>query len=366
MIIVHYLPFISKSLGGVPAYINLISRDLGKLCELHVITHKASDDYDLENCKIHYIPNRWLPWNNCKKEFLSLLKEIHPDVFHTNACWDPLTALTSIWAKNEGYKVAYTPHGELTPYSINRHYWTRKLPAILLYQKRGLQAADIVHTTADKEKKELAELGWNTSFYLIPNCIQIDQISIKETWKRKKKILFISRIHHKKGIHFLIKAISILKKELNGYKVYIVGKKEDNYFDELVNLTKNLKVADIIEFTGPIYGEAKWNMYKDADVFVLPTFNENFGIVIPEALASGTPTITTIGAPWEELNTYKCGWWIENGTQPLVDAFKDFLCKSSDELKEMGQRGRELIINKYTSESIAKQFIEMYNTLIAK
>ena len=84
---------------------------------------------------------------------------------------------------------------------------------------------------------------------------------------------------------------------MNGYKVYIVGKKEDNYFDELVNLTKNLKVADIIEFTGPIYGEAKWNMYKDADVFVLPTFNENFGIVIPEALASGTPTITTIGAP---------------------------------------------------------------------
>lgn len=366
MIIVHYIPFIRQSLGGVPAYMNILTRDLGKLCELHVITHDAPDNYRLENCQVHYIPNKWLPWNNCRKEFLVLLKELKPDVFHSNACWDPLTALTPIWAKEAGYRVAYTPHGELTPYSIHRHYWTRKLPAILLYQKRGIRAADMIHTTAAKERQELLDLGWNNHMYLVPNCVQIDKIQMKESWQKRKNILFMSRIHHKKGIHFLIEAVARMKDRLDGYNVYIVGKREDDYFEKLQTLAKELNVADMVKFTGPIYGEEKWQMYRNADLFVLPTYNENFGIVVPEALASGTPVITTTGAPWKELETYNCGWWIEQGTEPLVAAIDNFLEKDETELEEMGRRGRKLVDDNYSSESIARQFIKMYNTLITE
>lgn len=344
----------------------LLSRDLGTLCDLHVITHQSHDDYELLNCSVHYIPNKFLPWDSSKSQFLKLLDDIKPDIFHTNACWDPLTALTSIWAKKAGYKVVYTPHGELTPYSLSRHYWTKKLPAIMLYQKKGVRMADVIHVTCEKEREELLKLGWNYKMQVISNCVQIDKISIKDTWIRRKKIIFISRIHHKKGVHFLINAVCALKKELEDYKVYIVGEREDVYYDEMIMLSKKLGVSDIVEFTGPVYGEKKWEMYRKSDVFVLPTYNENFGIVVPEALACGTPAITTIGAPWEDLVTHKCGWWIEQGTSPLVEAIKDFLSKSDKELKEMGLRGRNLVIEKYSSESIAHQFTKMYDKLISE
>lgn len=160
----HYIPSNSESSGGVGVYMQLITRDLGKLCDLHVVTHKSENERTLENCTIHYVPYKWKPWSNCKKEFLSLLNKINPDVFHTNCCWMPVSALTAMWAKDAGYKVVYTPHGMLEPYAIKRHYWTKKLPAILLFQKKGVQTADLIHATAETEKENILKLGWNDKF----------------------------------------------------------------------------------------------------------------------------------------------------------------------------------------------------------
>jgi len=364
MKIVHYIPFISKSKGGVPAYMALLARDLGKLCELHVLTHRAEDDYELECCTIHYIDNRWLPWNSCKNDFLQLLADIQPDVFHTNACWDPLTALTAIWAKQAGFRVVFTPHGELTPYSIRRHFFSRKLPAILLYQHRAVRIADLIHTTSTNEKEILLRLGWNKHLYLVPNCIQVDQASIKTSWQKQNRILFISRIHHKKGIHFLLEAVAALRNELTDYQVCIVGQKEDTYYDHLVDMTKELHIDDIVAFHPPVYEQDKWQLFRSSDMMILPTYSENFSIVVAESLLCGTPVITTIGAPWEELETYHCGWWIEIGTAPLVKALRAFLACEPAELQTMGENGRQLVEQHYSSQVIAQQFITMYNSLL--
>ena len=92
MKILHYIPSIDEASGGVGAYMQLLTRDLGKLCELHVVTHKSDNERTLENCFVHYIDYKWKPWDNCKQEFMALLREIHPDVFHTNCCWMPVSA----------------------------------------------------------------------------------------------------------------------------------------------------------------------------------------------------------------------------------------------------------------------------------
>ena len=365
MTILFYMPFINKRLGGVPAFISTLSRDLGALCDLHVISHKSDDDYVLDNCTVHYISNKWYPWTSGKRDFLNLLKDINPDVFHTNACWLPLTALTAIWAKDAGYKVVYTPHGQLLPRAIKHHYW-KKLPALFLYQRRGVRCADVIHVTSEDDKKNMLQLGWNKSMYLIPNCIQIDQVKIKSDWNLKKKILFLSRIKQSKGVHHLIEAVDELKKELNGYEVVVAGPKENSYYDEMVSLVRERDLTDIISFPGPVYDEQKWRLYTDADIFILPTYTENFGICIAEALACGTPVITTKGAPWEDLITKNCGWWVELGTEPLKTAIKEFLRCEVATLKTKGQNGRLFIETTYSSSAVAKQFIEMYKTVLMK
>ena len=409
----------------------LLARDLGKLCELHVVTHRSERMLEMENCELHFIPLNKNPFTEkSKKEFLELLVTIQPDVFHTNCCWMPQSARTAIWAKRAGYKVVYTPHGMLEPWIMQRHYWTKKKPAILLFQKLGIQMADIIHATAESEKANLMALGWNKKIRVIPNCVRVDEIELKLSWERKKNILFLSRVHVKKGINFLIEAVGKVngnvlckqseqaranlnetlryetlryetrsyenqdqnenenenekgdgngnvnqnetrsyeneKQDLKGYMVTVAGSGDEGYVRELKEMTERLGVADMFRFVGSVYGEDKWRLYQEADVFVLPTHSENFGIVVAEALASGTPVITTTGTPWEELNTEHCGWWVPVGTEPLVKALQAFLQTDEEELKLMGENGRRLIEKKYSATTIAEQFVSLYEMLTAR
>lgn len=378
MKILHYIPSIDEESGGVGAYMQLLTRDLGKLCELHVVTHKSDKMRELENCNLHFIPDNVNPLSGIgKSEFMQLLNRINPDVFHSNCCWRPMSAWTALWAKKAGYKVVYTPHGMLEPWIMKRHYWTRKIPAILMFQKKGVSCADLVHATAESEKENLLHLGWNKNVVVIGNCVQVDQIPMKESWNRKKSILFLSRVHVKKGINFLIEAVAELKEELKDYTVNIAGPGEESYFKELIaqathlglNVIREGNVLNIndssptINFVGSVFGDVKFKMFRDADMFVLPTHSENFGIVVTEALASGTPVITTKGTPWHELETCHCGWWTEIGTQPLIRALKQFLQCSEDKLEDMGHNGRKLVEEQYSSEAIAGQFIRLYESL---
>lgn len=366
MKILHYIPSIDESSGGVGAYMQLLARDLGALCELHVVTHRSGNERLLENCHIHYIDYKWKPWDNCKKEFCRLLDALRPDVFHTNSCWTPISALSAMWAHDAGYMVVYTPHGMLEPYSIARHYWTKKLPVILLFQRKGIKVCDLIHSTAKTERDNLLRLGWNDRIYVIPNCVQIDDIEIKQTWKRNKKILFLSRVHPKKGVNFMIEAIAKLKDDFAGYTITIAGPGDEAYIQELKALAKRHGVAEMCDFIGPVYDKDKWSLYREADLFVLPTWSENFGIVVLEALACGTPVITTVGTPWAELNNKKCGWCTEIGTDPTKEAFVKFLACSERELERMGKNGRQLVEQKYTSKAVAGQFVNMYKKLIEK
>lgn len=364
MRILHYIPSIDETSGGVGAYMQLLTRDLGALCELHVVTHQSENERRLEGCALHYIADKWLPWNSCRAEFVQLLREVRPDVVHVNCCWTPLCSMVTLWAKEAGYKVVYTPHGMLEPWIMKRHYWTRKLPAILLYQRRAIRMADMLHATAESEKANLMALGWNKRICLIGNCVNVDEIQIKTSWQKTKCILFLSRVHVKKGINFLIEAVAAMKQELEGYVVKIAGPGDETYIRELKALAERLGVAHLILFVGSVFGEAKYELYREADLFVLPTHSENFGIVVTEALACGTPVITTKGTPWEELETCQCGWWTEIGANPTAEALKAFLSLSEDELETMGRNGRRLVEERYSCQKIAKEFTDMYNKVV--
>ena len=360
MKILHYIPSIDRTSGGVGAYMQLLTAELGKFVELHVVTHKETNPLELTNCNVHFIGGNNPFLLKEKKNFTFLLNEIKPDVFHSNCCWLPMSAYTAMWAKDAGYHVVYTPHGMLEPWIMKRHYWTKKLPALLLFQKRGIQIANVIHATAESEKKNLIQLGWNKNIKVIPNCVEIDKIIMKESWTKRKNVLFLSRIHIKKGINFLIEATANLKTELQGYTINIAGEGEESYINELKQLASKLGVENLIHFIGGVYGDKKWELFKKADLFILPTHSENFGIVVAVALACGTPVITTQGTPWQELESYHCGWWTEIGTEATTKALKEFLQCTETQLEQMGKNGRKLIEEKYSSQKMAADMVELY------
>lgn len=362
--ILHYIPSIDRASGGVGIYMQLLAKELGKLVELHVVTHQSLNMIEIPQAQLHFITGDLKQLLRIKREWCELLNQLKPKVVHENCCWMPDSALTQKWAQQLGYKVVLTPHGMLEPWIIKRHYWTKKVPALLLYQKRAIVRADYLHATAESEKKNLLQLGYNSKIEVIANGIDVGEIVMKTSWKRKKEILFLSRIHVKKGINFLIEAVAVLKEDLKGYKVNIAGEGDETYINELKVLASRLGVADYIHFIGGVYGNRKWELFRDADLFVLPTHSENFGIVVAEALACGTPVMTTKGTPWSELETENCGWWTEVGTNPIVHALRVFLQLSTDDLEKMGHNGRKLVECKYSSKKVAEDMVTLYKKVI--
>ena len=119
----------------------------------------------------------------------------------------------------------------------------------------------------------------------------------------------------------------------------------------------------MITFCGGVYGDEKWRLFRCADVFVLPTYSENFGIVVAEALACGTPVITTIGTPWQDLEGMHCGWYTEIGVRPTTQALEAFLKLTEQELENMGRNGRRLVEEKYSSRRMAKEMLGLYERM---
>ena len=359
---IHYIPSIDRSCGGTTEYIRLLAEKLGQQSEIHVVTHQSPFPVEMEHCQLHYVHKNI--FGAMKQEWKTLLDVINPDVIHVHGCWTPQCAWVQKWSQSKGYKVVLTPHGMLEPWIMKRNYWIKKFPALLLYQKRAIKKVDYIHVTAERERDNFRLLGYNENVKVIPNAVNVEEIRMKDSWKRTKTILFLSRIHMQKGVRFLIEAIVALKNELSGYKVVIAGEGDVSYIETLKQITLQADVQDIISFAGGVYGEDKWNLFRKADVFVLPTFSENFGIAIAEALASGTPVITTKGTPWEDLPKYGCGWYTEIGTMPTVNALKDFLQLDEKTLERMGRNGRRLIEEKYSTQAMADEMMELYSTLL--
>lgn len=364
MRVIHYIPSIDRIAGGTSTYMQVLGKELGKLAEVNIITHASANPLSIENCKILNVSVYQL-WNGkFKTEVNALLDEIKPDVVHVNCCWLPSCSVFQRMAQQRGYKVVLTPHGMLEPWIIKRHYWTRKFPALMLYQKNAIRKADCIHVTADSERDNLLKLGYNKNVKVVRLGIDAESIVLKYSWKKTKQILFLSRVHVKKGINFLIEAATILREQLQGYKIIIAGEGDADYVVTLKREIKENGLQDIVQLKGGVYGEEKWRLLQTSDFFVLPTHSENFGLAIAEALASGTPVITTVGTPWSDLNDPHAGAWIEIGVQPLVDALRKFLALTDRELEDMGRNGRKLIESKYSAKVMAEEMMRVYKSVI--
>ena len=251
MRVIHYIPSLDRTSGGTTAYMQLLTKELGRLVELYVVSHTSENPVKMDNCKVYFIPEI-RNFMEIKRQWRILLTQLQPDVVHVNCCWMPACAFTQKWAQALGYKVVLTPHGMLEPWIMARHHWTRKLPALWFYQKAAVMKADVLHATAESEKENLLKLGYNDRIKIIANGIDVEDIEMKSSWKRNKEILFLSRVHVKKGINFLLEAVAQLKEQMEGYVIRIAGEGDDIYIDELKQLTVRLGISKLVIFEGGV------------------------------------------------------------------------------------------------------------------
>jgi glycosyltransferase involved in cell wall biosynthesis len=113
-----------------------------------------------------------------------------------------------------------------------------------------------------------------------------------------------------------------------------------------------------------VYGDNKIKLIRRADVVVLPSYSENFGNIVAEALACERPVITTTGTPWKEIENIGCGYYIQPNQEELYEAMKDVYQKSKEELEEMGKKGRKYIFENFNWESKAKEIFKYLKEIV--
>ena len=363
MVIVHHIPSLAVFTGGVAAYLSVLSAELGKLIKLHIVTSDEGEtEVKTSNAIIHRIPSGIRCYFSAKK----LLNDLSADVVHINGCWQPQLLFFQRAAQSLRIPVVLSPHGMLEPWIVKRHYWTRKWPAIQLYQRGLVKRANYLHATADTEKDNLLRLGWNPRIAVIPNAVNIEELPLKDNWSLKRRIVFMSRLHFKKGIELLLEALSHLKPYLDGYEVIIAGEGEPDYVETLKKAAISFGLSEFVKFVGGVYGAEKVCLLQSADFFVLPTYSENFGIVVAEALACGTPVITTHGTPWRELEENECGWYIPIGANAMEETLKKAISVKEKNLERMGRNGRYLVESSFSSQGVALRFLQLYKDFLGK
>jgi len=358
MKVVHFIAGIDKTGGGTTEYMRLLSTELNNHLEVIVAAGKTSNPIVIDGVKIKFFETTILNWFSMTKEFHTFLDYEKPNIVHINGIWSPQNWGFQKVAQELGIKVIVSPHGMLEPWIMEHNPWKKKI-AMFLYQNKAIQRADHIHATAQMEADNVKNLGFSNHISIIPNGIDLTEIKkVKKVYGRKKMV-FLSRIHPKKGIELLLEAWRSM--DTMDWTLEIAGNGEVDYIRTLTQSAKGLKN---VRFVGPQYGEAKWDFLRSADVMVLPTYSENFGIVVAEAFAVGVPVITTKGTPWEDLESYKCGWWIELSVSNLKQILGEVTQASAEQIKTMGSNGRLLVKDKYDIKAVAKNMRVLYQKIL--
>lgn len=311
------------------------------------------------NVKVHYAK---APLEHKLAYSPTLKKEIKAlgnyDIYHAQGVWQfPTYAIADV-ARSCNRPYIITPRGMLYPQDIRKSNRYFKLLSLKLRLLNDLNKAACVQVTCMEEMRYCRELGITSPIAIIPNPIEI-----KEYTEHKKddkfRLAYLGRLSPRKNVESLIYAFYELKDISKDTELLIIGGGDDKYEHFLKDEVKRLGL-DNVRFTGFLSGKEKDEAITSVSVLAMPSEFENLGNVILEGLIRRIPCIATKGSPWEELETHKCGWWVDYNQQAITDAVKKAIQTSEQELNEMGKRGRELIINNYSIEEVAKKIKSLY------
>lgn len=287
------------------------------------------------------------------------------DIYQAQGIWLYHSFALVDVAKSFGKPYILTPRGMLYPQDIAKSKPKIKKMFLRWRLLKDLNQAACVHVTCVDEMNHCRNLGVTSPIAIVPNPVEI-----KDYPNAKKDDVFrlgyLGRISRRKNVEGLIYAWSELgDKVKENAELLIIGGGDEEYMDFLKREVSRLNLGNI-RFTGFISGQEKEDALASLSVLAMPSEFENFGNVIVEGLVRGIPCIATTGAPWKDLVDYRCGWWVKYSQKAITEAIKFALETSSDDLHDMGIRGKQLMKDKYSIEAVAKQMKEMYEWILHK
>ena len=293
-------------------------------------------------------------------------------IFHNTGIWHPFNNTISQISRELNVPLIISPQGMLEPWSLNYKFYKKRL-AWYLYQNKALKNASVLHATSIQEAKNLRALDTGLPIAVIPNGINLPpKIENKRKYKlseigiiedNRKILLSLGRIHPKKGIINLLKAWKESSDLFGKWRLIIAGYPDLSYLNLLNNFINENNLNSSVDILGPFLGEDLENIYKNSKIFILPTFSENFGLVVPEAMSHGLPAITTNGAPWEVLNEEKAGWCCEANIIDIKHTLFKMSKLTDDEYQLMSKNALRLA-KQFDWNRVTASYIKLYQWIL--
>ena len=353
-----------------------LCRNLAKLdCEVRVLTTdtnglghvlEVEKDHDVlfeEGFSVRYCQRRLR--HSVSPALLRLLQPYisWADVVHLHYVYSFPTFPTILHCRMLNKTLIWTPLGALQRWEHSRR---RGLKAV--WDRLWYCAADLDHTTlhlaSEQERQDTLARFPKLRTAVIPNGVRVPaELNLTES-DRELRLLFIGRLDPIKGIENLLTACSTaaFNSEL-GWRLAIAGWGKPAYVAQIKKQIIALGLSEHVRMVGEVLGDAKKKLFENSDVALVPSYKENFGMVVAEALAHGIPVIASRGTPWSGLEQKRCGLWVENDPETLASAIRRI---SMMPMRDMGLRGREWMQREFSWRSVANQMLDLYRESVRR
>lgn len=301
-----------------------------------------------------------------------VLRELLPDtdILHLHGVWDPIlkTAGSLALAFKKPYII--TPHGMLDPWSLSQNPLKKKI-ALLLGYRSLLNKAAFIHILNPDEESGLKPLGLKSPLQIIPNGVFPDEINnlppqglfnAKFNPQNRRFILFLSRIHYKKGLDYLVDAFAAVAQKMDDVDLLIAGPDDGETQPTLDRIARH-NLQNRARCIGPLYGADRFKALVDCALFCLPSRQEGFSMAITEAMGAARPVVISDMCHFDEVASANAGKVVPLSSQAVADALLDILSNPVN-AEQMGQNARNLIQQKYTWPAIADLSIQTYQQAI--
>ena len=368
MNVMHVVPGILEEASGPSSSVPNLCQELAEN-RLGVELHVNIGEKPLGANYKFFVHGRWKwpPRLDISPRMYSAIKRNikNVDIVHSHGLWN-MSNIYPGWAvkKKSSCLLVISPRGTLSEDALQSSRWKKRI-IWHLWQRRVLMDAHCIHVTSEAEFRQVRKIGVKAPVSIIPNGIKLPNLIGNSTVPERevRKLLFLGRITPIKGVDILLNAWSIIQERFPTWELEFIGPDDRGYLKEMKNLARELNVKRT-HFIGPLYGKKKSDAFSGADLFVLPTHSENFGMAVAEALSHEVPVIVSKGAPWDEIVKEDCGWWIDVGVEPLIECLNVALAESPESLMKKGKRGREWMKRDFSWDEIGRKMIASYEWML--
>jgi len=376
--VVHVTSWLSRNGGGIPPVIWALASETnqrGFACSVFGLRDQWTDAdcarYQLPLAVGNVVGPKALGYSP------GLVKQLNAQlssggIVHSHGLWMHPGLAARQCAHKTGCRLVISPHGMLEPWALNNSRFKKRLVA-KLFENKNLVEADCLHALCTAEAENFRRYGLKNPIAVIPNGVSVDELVPPATTKPmeekfpelkgRRRILFLSRLHPKKGLENLLEVWRRLSQEFTDWCLVIAGSGEPAYEQQLRHFASGHGLQTNVIFSGPLYGGEKKQILAMANIFALPSFSEGFSVAILEAAAAGLPVLLTRECNFSELAGAGAALEVAPEVLSIEKGLRHLIGLTDEQRKDMGRRAAELVNKSYTWPTIAAKMCRVYQWL---